>query len=91
VVVGDLDEIGEAEPNNDVDQARSVALNTAVDGTIAAPTDVDYVVFAGRKGQRVIVSALASSIDSRLLPLLQLYDGAGRLLAADQVARPGGL
>jgi hypothetical protein len=86
-VVGDLDEVGEAEPNNDVDQAQRVALNTAVDGTIAAPTDVDYVVFAGRKGQRVIVSALASSIDSRLLPLLQLYDGAGRLRAADHEYR----
>lgn len=85
--VGDLAEVGEAEPNNDVGQAQRVALNTTVNGTISAPTDVDYIVFAGKQGERVVASGLASSIDSRLLPMLQLYDGAGRLLAANHEYR----
>jgi hypothetical protein len=79
--VGDLLEVAEKEPNNDVPQAQRVEINTTISGSIAAPTDVDYYAFAGKKGQRVVVSCLASSIDSRLHPALHLYDAAGRQLA----------
>lgn len=79
-VIGDLPETVEKEPNNDIDQAQSVDLNSTVSGTIAAPTDVDYFVFAGKKGQRVVVSCLASSIDSKVHAALQLYGPKGTLL-----------
>jgi len=82
-VVGDLPEISEKEPNNDVTQAQRVPLNITVNGVISSPTDVDYFVFAGKKGQRVLLSCLASSIDSRLRPALELYDSAGHELAAN--------
>src|SRR5713101_1722474 len=59
-VVGDLNEVVEKEPNNDLDQAQRVDLNTTVSGVISAPTDVDYFVFSGKKDQRVMVSCLAS-------------------------------
>jgi hypothetical protein len=80
-VVGDLAEVLEKEPNNDVPQAQRLELNSTVNGSIASPTDVDYYVFAGKKKQRVVVSCLASSIDSRLVAALELYDGAGKQLA----------
>jgi hypothetical protein len=83
-VVGDLTEVAEKEPNNDVEQAQRVELNTTVDGTIAAPTDVDYFVFKGKKGQRVLCSCLASSIDSRLNPAVEVYTSSGRLLAQNR-------
>lgn len=83
-VVGDLPESVEKEPNNDVDQAQRVELNSTVHGTINAPVDVDYFVFTGRKGQRVVVSCLASSIDSRLPAALELYGKAGALLASNR-------
>ena len=51
--VGDLSEVAEKEPNNDVDQAQRVELNTTINGTIGNPTDVDYFAFAAKKGQRV--------------------------------------
>src|SRR5581483_12499179 len=57
-VVGDLPEVLEKEPNNDVDQAQRVELNSTVNGAVASPTDVDYYVFAAKKGQRVVVSCL---------------------------------
>jgi hypothetical protein len=81
-VVGDLPEATEKEPNNDVDQAQKIELNSTVHGAITAPTDVDYYAFAGKKGQRVVVSCLASSIDSKLHAAVELYDRAGALLAA---------
>jgi hypothetical protein len=83
-VVGDLAEVLEQEPNNDVPQAQRVEVNTTVNGTIASATDVDYFVFTGKQGQRVVVSCLASSIDSRLQPGLEIYDRSGKLLAANK-------
>jgi hypothetical protein len=82
-VVGDLREAEEKEPNNDVHEAQRVEINTTINGTIAAPPDVDYFVFAGKKGQRVVISCLTSSIDSRLQAGLELYDKSSRLLAAN--------
>jgi hypothetical protein len=80
-VIGDLPEVAEKEPNNDVQEAQRVALNSTVNGALASPVDVDYFVFAGKKGQRVVISCLASGIDSRMHPALELYDAAGRQLA----------
>lgn len=81
-VVGDLPEVMEKEPNNDVPEAQRVDLNTTVNGTIANAVDVDYFVFAGKKGQRVLVSCLASTIDSRLLPDVQVYDAKNRMVGS---------
>src|SRR5262249_25227404 len=83
-VVGDLPETLEKEPNNDVPEAQHISLNSTVSGTISAPTDVDYFVFTGKRDQRVVVSCLASSIDSRLFAGLELYSKQGSLLAANR-------
>jgi hypothetical protein len=83
-VVGDLPEVLEKEPNNDVEQAQRIELNSTVHGAINTPTDVDYYVFAGKKGQRVVASCLASSIDSRFNPALEIYDSQGKRLASNR-------
>jgi hypothetical protein len=83
-VVGDLAEVSEKEPNNDVAQAQRVDLNTTIHGAITSPTDVDYFVFAGTKGQRVVVSCLSSSIDSRLPAAVELYDKDDHLLGTNR-------
>src|SRR5207247_1334720 len=76
-VVGDLKEFVEQEPNNNVDQMQRVPLNSTVSGVIASPVDVDYYVFAGKKGQRVVVSCLTSSIDSKLPATIELFGADG--------------
>jgi hypothetical protein len=78
--VGDLKEIEEKEPNNDVAQAQKVEMNTTINGIISAPTDVDYFSFAAKKGQRVVVHCAASEIDSKLNPLIEVYSARGRLV-----------
>lgn len=83
-LVGDQNEVVEKEPNNDVEQAQRVEINTVVHGTITAPTDVDYYVFKAVKGQRVVVSCLATSIDSRLQPAIEVFDARDRLLAGNR-------
>jgi hypothetical protein len=72
-VVSDHKEFVEQEPNNDVDKAQRIALNSSVSGVISTGTDVDFYIFAGKKGQRVVLSCLTSSIDSRLPAFVQLF------------------
>ncbi|MCS6866384.1 MAG: PPC domain-containing protein [Gemmataceae bacterium] len=84
LVVSDQAEVNEQEPNNDVTEAQKIAVGTVVNGVIANPTDVDYCSFPGRKGQRVIISCLASSIDSKATPLVEVFDPSGRRLAANR-------
>jgi hypothetical protein len=83
-VVADLPETTEKEPNDDVDKAQEIALNSTVHGAITTPTDVDYFRFAGKKGQRVVVSCLASSIDSKLDAEIEVWDRGGKRLASNR-------
>ncbi len=86
-VVGDRAELVEQEPNSDVPQAQRIDLGAAVHGAINPKVDVDYYVFAGKKGQRVVVHCAAASIDSTLTPQLQLFDAADRQLAENRQYR----
>ena len=79
--VGDLNEVDEKEPNNDDTEAQRVEINTTINGVILTPTDVDFFVFAGKKGQRVVFSCLTSSIDSKARPMIEMFDRSGRRLA----------
>jgi hypothetical protein len=83
-VVGHLPEVNEREPNNDVPESQRVAIGTTVNGVLSAGTDVDYTVFAGKQGQRVIISCLSSSLDGRANPMIEVYDTAGRKLATNR-------
>ncbi len=84
-MVGDLNEVVEKEPNNDVEQAQPVELNTTINGVLTPATDVDYFAFKGQKGQKVVVSCLTSSIESRAHPVIEVYESSTkRLLAANR-------
>ncbi len=87
-VVGDLAEVAEKEPNNEDAQAQRVELGTTISGGIGAPTDVDYTIFPGKKGQRVLIHCLAATMDSRLNPEITLYDAASRQIGYER-AQPG--
>jgi hypothetical protein len=78
-VVGELKEVMEKEPNNDVEQAQRVEIGSTINGVINPATDVDYTVFAGKKGQRVLISCLAASIDSKLNPELTVFGPVPRV------------
>ena len=83
-VVGTLPEVNEVEPNNDVPEAQKVEVGTTVNGVIQNGTDVDYTVFTGKKGQRVLISCLATSIDSKARPMIEVFDPSGRKLATNR-------
>lgn len=87
--VGTLPEANEAEPNNDVGQAQKIELDTTVNGTISAPTDVDYVTFRAKAGQNVVVSCLSTGIDSKLSADLLVATPDGRRIAENRGYRGG--
>lgn len=82
--IGTLPEVNEKEPNNDVPEALRVEPGTTVNGVLTQGTDVDYTVFTGKKGQRVVISCLSSSLDSRANPMIEVYDVVGRKLATNR-------
>lgn len=82
--VGEFPEVLEKEPNNDVPEAQKVEIGTTINGIISAGTDVDYTQFVGKKGQRVIISCLASSLDSKAKPMIEVFSVAGRKLALNR-------
>ncbi len=84
-VVGTLPEVDEsAKAHNDVPDAQKIELNSTVNGTIANTADVDYYVFAGKAGQRVLMSCVTSGIDSKARPLVELFDKDGKRLAGSR-------
>lgn len=79
-----FDEVKEVEPNNLRSAAQPVAINSVVNGVIAARADVDYFKIKAAPGQRIVIESFAERIDSRLDPVLAAYDPSGRLVSRCQ-------
>lgn len=79
-VVGEREEVTEAEANNTRQQAQEIKLDSLVNGVTGGNADVDFFRFEGKAGQRVIATCRAARIDSRLSAVLEVYDAGGRRL-----------
>jgi hypothetical protein len=78
--VGDRPEAIENEPNDTLDKAQHVSLPIVIEGRIDKATDVDYYVFAAKKGQRILIDCWAWRLDSLLDGTLLLLDAKGKEL-----------
>ncbi len=81
--LGTLNGIHEAEPNDQPDQAQSVALPLMVNGRIGQSGDRDVYRFIGRQGQRLVAEIQARRLGSELDSLLQLTDAKGQRLSSN--------
>lgn len=77
----------EQEPNNDVAAANTAAPDTAFNGVIETPGDVDCFRFKGAKGQTVALECYARRIRSGLDPLMTLSHADGRAIASNDDSR----
>jgi hypothetical protein len=83
----DLDELLEAEPNDNPEQAAAVPVPGVANGRIGAPGDVDCWKFAATKDAAIEIDLRASRLGSPLDGVLTLLDGEGRELGrADDLA-----
>ncbi|HUY88920.1 MAG TPA: PPC domain-containing protein [Pirellulales bacterium] len=80
--VGVAAEVLEAEPNETIETAQEVPLDSVVNGRSNRGSDLDFYRFTAKAGQRVLIECRARAIDSRLDAALAVYDAAGRELAS---------
>lgn len=83
-VVSASTETLETEPNDDSAQAQALELETIVNGRSLPARDVDCFRISAPAGQTLLVECRAGGLDSRLSPLVEVWEGSRRLVAAWQ-------
>lgn len=67
----------ETEPNNSREQAQALAGTGTINGTADAE-NYDFFGVPWKAGERVVLRCAAKSIDSRMQPVVTVFDPAGR-------------
>lgn len=76
---------GFLEPSGDrAGSAKKISLDVSIDGRIFAAGEIDRYVFEARQGQHIVIECYADRIDSRMRAVIELYDAAGRRIAANR-------
>ncbi len=89
LAISDLEETLEQEPNNELAKANRVPVPGAVTGRFQEKGDIDYYIFALKKGQRVLLDAQTAELGSPAEVYMVLRDDKGtQLLATNPAAAP---
>jgi hypothetical protein len=86
--LSDLDETLEQEPNNEPARANRIPVPGAVTGRFAEKGDLDYYVFAARKGARYVIEAQTHELGSPSEVYAVLRDARGAQLQATNPMTP---
>ena len=78
--VSDLNEIMEAEPNNDLAEAQAVTAPLVINGRIGMAGDVDRFKFKSATDQKLVCEVSANRFGSKLDALLMLTDTNGAII-----------
>jgi hypothetical protein len=84
--VSDLDEKLESEPNNELAKANRITIPSAITGRFEVADDVDHFVFAGKKGQRLILEVHTAEHGSPTEVYMVLKDAKGNQIQATNAA-----
>ena len=76
-----LTDVAETEPNNELQQAQAVVLNSAINGS-SDGNGQDVFKFILKKGQRVVIDCQAMKLESQLDANLILNNANGQSLAS---------
>ncbi len=64
--------------NNSAEKAAPFVLGQVVNGRLESGNDIDWFRVAAKKGQRIVFDVWAERLDSRMKPVIAVYDGTGR-------------
>ena len=81
LVVSDVPERLEREPNNEIETALEVVIPTAVNGRLQTDGDADFYVFHAVGKQPLDIRAVAARLGSPTVPMLTIRSADGRTLA----------
>ena len=79
-VISDRTEVAEKESNNDQENAQPLEFGTIVNAVSNGAADVDFYKIHAAANQRILITAEAQRIDSRMQVQLELRDAQGRRL-----------
>jgi len=77
-IVSDRSEVAGTEANNTAAEASALELGTVVNGRLEGGADLDWYSFSAQQGQRLVFTCAAETIDSRMEPLLEVFQADGR-------------
>ena len=86
LALSDLEETLEKEPNNEAAKANRISVPGAVTARFEQKGDVDYFVFALKKGTRTIIEAQTQELGSPTEVYMTLHDAKGAQLQASNPA-----
>jgi hypothetical protein len=84
--VSDLNEIMEAEPNDDPGKAQAVTAPLVINGRIGQAKDIDRFKFKSPSDQKLVCDVAAGRFGSKLDALLVLTDTNGNVIAQNDDA-----
>lgn len=87
LIVSDLEESTEKEPNNEASKASKVPVPGAVSGRFETKGDVDFYSFAAKKGQKLVLDTQSLEYGSPTEVLLTVRDSKGAQVAASDPAK----
>lgn len=64
--------------NNSADAAAPLPLEHVVNGRLESGNDVDWFRISAKQGQRIVFDVWAERLDSKMNPLLSIFDSSGR-------------
>jgi hypothetical protein len=91
LLLSDLDEVLEEEPNDELPKANRVPVPGAVTGRFEKKDDVDFYIFTLKKGQRYSLEAQTQELHSPTEVDMVLLDAKGAQLQASNLQGPARL
>ena len=81
VMLDELPQAQEAEPNDTLAAAQSITLGSGTWGVLSKQGDADWFAFDAFAGQNLVFEVAAAEIGSKANVVLTLHDAAGRVVA----------
>jgi hypothetical protein len=91
LLLSDLPEMSEQEPNNDPAHANRVPVPCGISGRFQAKSDQDCFVFAAKKGQRVLINAQTQDLLSPADVYMVLKDSKANQVGASNPSAGTGI
>jgi hypothetical protein len=88
LAISDHDELVEQEPNNEPAQANRVPVPGGITARFLEKGDRDHFVFAGKKGQRLVIESHSLELYSTTEVYMAIKDAKGAQLAVTNPAAP---
>ena len=83
LLIDDLPQVTEQEPNDTPSNAKTLALPASAWGTLSQRGDTDHFAFTGKANQLIVVDAMSARLGTKANLIVSLSDAKGQILASN--------